>query len=248
MRHETDGIVLKGVEFGEADLIATFVTPDRGLLSAFAKSPRKIRSRFGASLEPLTHSRIGVLGREGASLPRLVRSDIIHPFAGLREDFRVLVRIAGLVKLFERLSSPGEARPQKFGLLLATLHSMESTGKISLLSVVFVTKFLWMSGYGPRLDACARCHTCLPEGAPRTFFPDEGAALCRACGGSEGGVLPVSRELASFFRRARNLRLAELVREENVSALWEEARELLDAHLARIDATGGSAHGFRTRC
>jgi DNA repair protein RecO (recombination protein O) len=47
MLHRTEGIVLKTTPFGEADLIVTYLTRDCGILKTFAKSPRKIKSRFG---------------------------------------------------------------------------------------------------------------------------------------------------------------------------------------------------------
>jgi len=63
MLKRTEGIVLKTNPFGEADLIVTCLSKDYGILKTFAKSPRKIKSRFGSSLEPLTHSKISFWGK-----------------------------------------------------------------------------------------------------------------------------------------------------------------------------------------
>ena len=76
MQTRTEGIVLKSMAYGEADVIVTYLTADLGIRKGFAKSARKIKSRFGGSLEPFTHSRITLLGKEDASLPRLTQSDI----------------------------------------------------------------------------------------------------------------------------------------------------------------------------
>ncbi len=54
MLKRTEGIVLRTIPFGEADLIVTYLTPDFGIIKLFAKSPRKTKSRFGSSLEPLS--------------------------------------------------------------------------------------------------------------------------------------------------------------------------------------------------
>ena len=80
MLQRTEGIVLRTFPFGEADLIVTYLTPDFGLIKLFAKSPRKFKSRFGSSLEPLTHSKISFWGKEDAPLPKLTQSDIMQPF------------------------------------------------------------------------------------------------------------------------------------------------------------------------
>ena len=71
----------------------------QSIKKGFAKSARKIKSRFSGSLEPFTHARISLMGKEDASLPRLTQSDIIHPFQGLREDYACFVRLCQMVEL-----------------------------------------------------------------------------------------------------------------------------------------------------
>ncbi len=81
----------------KADLLVTYLTPDLGVRKAFAKSARKVKSRFGSSLEPLTHSRITFLGKEDAELPRLTQSDILRPHQGLREGLACFAMASEMV-------------------------------------------------------------------------------------------------------------------------------------------------------
>src|SRR4030042_2109208 len=99
MLKRTEGIVLRTIPFGEADLIVTYLTPDFGIIKLFAKSPRKIKSRFGSSLEPLTESRMSFLGKEDAALPRLTQSDIVHPFRLLRDNLRCFLMLSEIIEL-----------------------------------------------------------------------------------------------------------------------------------------------------
>ena len=99
MLKRTEGIVLKTIPFGEADLIVTYLTYDFGLIKAFAKSPRKIKSRFGSSLEPLTYSKISFWGKEDANLPRLTQSDIILPFKSIRERLDCFLKASEIIEL-----------------------------------------------------------------------------------------------------------------------------------------------------
>ncbi len=46
-------IVLSVRNYGEADLLVTFLTPSRGLLTGMAKHAKKSRRRFAHCLEPL---------------------------------------------------------------------------------------------------------------------------------------------------------------------------------------------------
>src|SRR5208337_2872699 len=121
MLKRTYGIVLKNSVFGEADLIVTYLTPHYGLLRAFAKSPRKIRSRFGSSLEPLTYARISFFGKEEASLPRLTQSDIIKPFHVLRCDFKRLLNVSGILELCLNFLPERRPAPEILNLFLHML-------------------------------------------------------------------------------------------------------------------------------
>ena len=48
----SSAIILHHTDYGEADRIVTFLTPDHGRLKGFARAARKSRKRFGAALEP----------------------------------------------------------------------------------------------------------------------------------------------------------------------------------------------------
>ncbi|MCC6346001.1 MAG: DNA repair protein RecO, partial [Nitrospirales bacterium] len=121
MLKRAKGIVLRSTVFGEADLIVTYLTPEYGLLKAFAKSPRKVKSRFGSSLEPLTYSLISFLGKEESTLPRLTQADIIRPFQTLREDFRKFLALSELLELNLSFLAERDPHPDIFMLLLTTL-------------------------------------------------------------------------------------------------------------------------------
>jgi len=152
----TEGIVLKSAPFGEADLIVTYLTKDFGLIRTFAKSPRKAKSRFGASLEPLTCSRISFFGREDASLPRLTQSDIIESFQGLRESLDAFACASETTALILELLPEGEPNRKAFWLLRAVLKLMEALpGRRGFLVLLFKIRLLDMAGYSPLLKHAA---------------------------------------------------------------------------------------------
>lgn len=177
MLQRTEGIVLKNSPYGEADLLVTFLTLDFGILNAFAKSPRKIKSRFGSSLEPLTYSRISLWGREEARLPRLTQSDIIRPFQGLREDLGCFLRLSEMAELTMGFLPEGEKNEKAFRLLREILEMMEG-GCGALYALIYKIKLLGLTGYAPRLKGCARCGR---EG--RGFYISHGSILCNQCAG-----------------------------------------------------------------
>ena len=76
-------VVLRHVEYGEADRILTLFTLERGKIQAIAKGVRKIRSRKAGHLEPFTRVRLFLdKGRNLAS-----SQAELGEFPGIRADF-----------------------------------------------------------------------------------------------------------------------------------------------------------------
>ena len=51
---ETEALVLKSYALGEADKIIVCLTRTEGLIRGVAKGAKRLKSRFGSSLEPFT--------------------------------------------------------------------------------------------------------------------------------------------------------------------------------------------------
>jgi DNA repair protein RecO (recombination protein O) len=217
MLRRTDGIVLRTFPLGEADLIVTFLTSDYGLIKTFAKSPRKIKSRFGSSLEPLTCSRISFWGKEDASLPRLTQSDIMNSFQRIRNDLRFFLKVSEIIDLTLTLVPEKDANRRMYMLLYNTLKAIERgvqalpgnsfspkapseglhSGQATLYAMDFLVnhykvKFLKYAGFAPKLDACGRCGE---KGF--CFYVSQGAVLCGAC--ARGMDMPV--EISAAMRK-----------------------------------------------
>ena len=180
MLNRTEGIVLKSQKYGEADLIVTFLTPDRGIISAFAKSPRKTKSRFGSSLEPLTHSKISLWGKE-QSLPKLTQSDIIHSFQKIRDNYHDFVSVSKLSEILLSLTPAESPNKKLFSFFLNILQFIKSSEQESrnsneALHLISRIRLLAIIGYAPRLSGCGRCGSGSVD-----FFPDAGTTLCKKC-------------------------------------------------------------------
>jgi len=176
MLRRTRGIVLRTTLFGEADLIVTYLTHDFGLIKTFAKSPRKIKSRFGSSLEPLTYSRISFWGKEDANLPRLTQSDIILPFHPIREKLDCYFRISEIVELTANFLPEHEPNKKIFMLFLNTLKKIEENCDMPLAVILYKIRFLHLLGYAPKLDGCALCGK-----SGFSFYISHGSVICGGC-------------------------------------------------------------------
>jgi DNA repair protein RecO (recombination protein O) len=235
--NRTEGIVLKSSIYGEADLIVTYLTGDHGIVKVFAKSPRKTKSRFGSSLEPLTYSKISYIGKEDANLPRLTQSDIITPFYTLREDYKSFARICGILELITRFLPERDPNPEIFGLLHNLLSRIKPGEENCLYYLYFKVRFLAISGYLPRLDACGRCSgKTVDTNLPANFYCSHGALICDSCGGDKTEAIPVSQAALRFYLSFVKWRFSNIDRVKAPAALVSEIAGLMDAHIKYISS------------
>ncbi|MGB9294065.1 MAG: DNA repair protein RecO, partial [Desulfobaccales bacterium] len=75
---QTQAIVLTVREYGEADLLVTFLTPGRGRLTGIAKHARKSRRRFAHCLEPLSRVVFFLSTRSRGDLEFLQKGELLR--------------------------------------------------------------------------------------------------------------------------------------------------------------------------
>jgi DNA repair protein RecO (recombination protein O) len=248
MLRRTEGIVLRTVLFGEADLIVTYLTPDLGILKVFAKSPRKIKSRFGSSLEPLTHAKISFWGKEDSPLPRLTQSDIMHPFQSLRNDLHCFLRVSEIIELTMCFIPERDINRRVYSLLLDTLHTISADPSLlqkkpgedlpharaggdsqSLILSSFKVKMLKLVGFAPKIDACGRCGK-----NGYNFYLSQGSVLCGACAHDVGSSIRLSAALTRFYHDLLTWETAKISRIKPADKMLSELLHLINTHIKYV--------------
>ena len=79
---QTESIVLKVFDFGEADRIFTLLTPDNGIIRAVAKGVRKPKSRMGGHIDVL--SKVNIYISLGENLSNISQAEIINNYSILK--------------------------------------------------------------------------------------------------------------------------------------------------------------------
>lgn len=213
MLFRTEGIVIKTFEYGEADLIVTFFTIDKGKIKGIAKSCRKTKSRFGSSLEPFTHSKISLYGKETSALPKITQSDILHSHRKIREDLFRLAHGAYIAELIYEICPEGETNKGVFHLFSSILNSIESDIDIEILSLIFEVRFLRLMGYQPRLNSCVRCGrkagNNFRDGGLK-FYPNHGGILCEGCSNPEEGFISFNQDTRDLYYKILTIPLPKI--------------------------------------
>jgi len=249
MLKRTEGVVLKTVPFGEADLIVTYLTPDFGLLKLFAKSPRKIRSRFGSSLEPLTHAKISFWGKDDTNLPKLTQSDIVHSFHRIRDTLPCFLKVSEIVEVTLHFVPERDMNKKVYSLIVQTLQMLEknlfltsarqSTDATSvkkegrersfhddLLITHYKVKFLKYLGYSPKLDACGRCGN-----NGYLFYVSSGSIMCDSCSKNIEKPLRLSPPVIRFYTDLLTWEPQKLQRLKPSEQLLSELSVIINRHI-----------------
>ena len=188
-------MVLAGVNYGEADLIVTFLTRELGLLSALARYARRSRRRFGGgllspgatawydfTLKPRSTLAFVERAEENPRVRRLPPDPVIQALAAFALE---------LVRGFETPRNPAEA---SFDLLVRHLGRLalgpdEETARRAALD--FSAAYLRLAGFGPTLASCLACGApAEPEAAGWRWHPAAGGLYCPGCPGPGRPVPP----------------------------------------------------------
>ncbi len=120
--YSCSAIVLKRLDFGEADRILTLYTKHRGKIKAIAKSVRKPTSRKGGNLELFNYCRLSIA--EGKSLDIITEAEAIDTFLDIRNDIETVGRAFCVAELLDRLTPERDPNPDLFKLTLTVYRDL----------------------------------------------------------------------------------------------------------------------------
>jgi DNA repair protein RecO (recombination protein O) len=196
-------VVLGKSNYGEADLIVTFLTREMGLVSALARYGRRSVRRFGGGLlspgvaawydftfKPNIDLAFVEKGEENPRAMRLPASPLIQSLAAFALE---------LVRGFE---APGNPAEESFKLLVRHLSRLARAGEggaARLISLDFALKYMELAGFGPRLEGCLLCGSAPGPEPGWRWDPVAGGLYCPACAPETGGrIRPIP---ANILRR-----------------------------------------------
>ena len=179
MLYKTEGIVLKSMEYEEADKIVTIYTKDYGKITAIAKGVRKTKSKFGSSLEILTHSIF--LFYKGRNIDIVSQAEILESFFSTSKEVIKFAFAANCVEVVNRLTEEREINIGLFNLLKEVLHYLRESNDPKLLTLSFKWQTMSILGYRPSLNNCCRCNKSVEDRKEMYFNIKEGGLVCHNC-------------------------------------------------------------------
>ena len=227
----TEAIVLHTLRLGEADRIVVLFTRDSGVVRATARGARKLKSRFGASLEPFTHIRLSYFEKENRELVSISDTEIVRSYFTLLSEEAVFSMLEYLGGLLLEFSPPHEPNEKLFRMSAACLEGLsEAPESQQGFASYFEVWTLKLAGFLPDLKNCGRCGRSLTEAAGRVHLGPAGHLLCKTCGDGKGFSLshPAWAKLKAALTQpplvwARELELAPKATSAEVQAFTKQS-------------------------
>jgi DNA repair protein RecO (recombination protein O) len=226
---ETEAIILKTFSLGEADRLVSFFGRTSGRMRGVASGARRIKNRYGSTLEILSHVQLWYIEKETRDLVRIQQCELLESFNKSQSDYELSTGLAVVSEVSEQVLPEHETAESMFRLLLLTVREIERTGVWQLPLSYFAFWAVRLGGWLPPFDRCAACGT--PFGCQPAFHASwEPGLLCEKC--RRGGMKPLDLKARQLAERFAGERLDKL---EPLPATVQPAAELREASLDWIE-------------
>ncbi|MFV0420705.1 DNA repair protein RecO [Oleidesulfovibrio sp.] len=194
-------LVLRTGRFREADLWVRFLSPSRGIVTAFAFGGCRSRKRFCGCLDALNHVLLKVSSGKRGTYLCLDEGTLLNGPSRLRSDWGRMGLAANCIKFLEAMGVGREGAKDAYDLTCGMLEFLEKSDAVpDILPVMFRGRLAFDQGY--RIDPL-RCGTCgqpLADSVETRFLPRDGVFLCAEHSGPHTGGLKMSAETLDAVR------------------------------------------------
>jgi len=173
-------IILHSRKYSETSKILTVYSAEHGKLSLLAKGARSPKSKFGASLEALSHSSITVYKKPQRDLHLITKAETATPLRRIAEDYTRLTVGLAIAELTSVTQEPEEANAAVFELLRSTLELLNKAqdNEYALL-VSYQIRLADIMGFAPNFSVCfVSGAIVVPTDSPECLFSiSDGGAM-----------------------------------------------------------------------
>ena len=125
--YKTEGIIIRRINFGEADRILTIFTKHHGKIKAIAKGVRRIKSRRAPHLELFNQAVL--FFHKGKNLDLVSEAQLINSFSDLRKDLKKVALAFKLCELIDQLTRENQSQRHAYSLFKTCLNDLSRFNK-----------------------------------------------------------------------------------------------------------------------
>ena len=231
--HETEALVLRTYNLAEADKIVVCLSRSAGLIRGVAKGCRKLKNRFGASLEPFTLINLTYFEKENQELVSFSQTEILRSRFNLSGNASILTGFSYMGDLLIDFSPPHQANDKLYRMALACFEAAaQSPEDLEAVLRYFEVWLLKIEGFLPDLKECASCHRVFSD--ETVYLGNDLSLRCAQCSNSRSG--PISKRLHTHLRTTEKVPPAKFAEEsrEVSSTTKKEMAELTFQLIGRV--------------
>jgi len=151
----TNAIVLRRINYQEADRIITFLTSDQGKITAMGRGVRKANSKLAGSIELFGTGQITYLPGKG-EINTLISARLIKNYANIVKDFKRTQLGYEILKLINKHLESDAVEEILYELLTETLEALDDINiELNLTKYWFSLRFLSLMGHRPNLNVAS---------------------------------------------------------------------------------------------
>jgi len=237
-----EAVVLRHLDWGEADRLLTLYTREKGKVRAIAKGTRRLKSRKAGHLEPFT--RVTLQLARGREMLIVTQADTVDAYLPLRDDLVRTGYAAYVLELLDRFTyEEGIADFPLYRLLTDTLHRIATLPDAWLAVRYYEVRSLDALGFRPQLFQCVRCGAEI-QAEDQFFSASAGGVLCRRCGAGLPGVWEVTVDALKYLRHFQRSSFSEASRAHPSEHVQREVETLMQQYFTYLLERELNSPGF----
>ena len=148
--YKTEGIVLKRINFGEADKIVTLYSKHYGKITCLAKGMRRLTSRKRGNLE--IFNKVVFIACKGKGIDIITETESIESFSSLRKDLSKIACAYQFCEMVDKLTAENSEQGEVYDLLCSSLPTLQKAdrGNLSVITDIFAGNLLKLLGFWPK--------------------------------------------------------------------------------------------------
>ncbi len=234
---ETEGLVLRSYNLSDADKIVVFITEEQGLIKGVAKGAKRLKSKFGSTLEPFSIVNLTYFQKEERELVNIRQIDLIRSHFKNTSEINFLNRfgyIAELLIEFVQLNDPNKRLYNMTKVCLET--ATDNTTSLEYITLYFEIWILSLCGFLPNWESCNNCKRTL-NGFEETHFQFDNHLVCNDCQRyrTQQIITPTHREFYNLAQRVSPKKFIEitLAKKTDVIELSQQLKKIISKVLGK---------------
>jgi len=151
MTYQTQGIILKKTDFGEADQLFNIYTQSQGKIIALGRGTKKIQSKLSGSLQQFCL--LNLMIAPGKNYSHIAGVTLAKNFSGIKNDLKKIILGSFALELIDKFTQTDQPDINIFILLskyLAAINdNLFSEKEWHLIKQAFIIKLLSLLGLAP---------------------------------------------------------------------------------------------------